>query len=492
MLACTNTCAHEGVEGYLVRVEASVSTGLPQLTFVGLPDTAVREGRERVRSAIRATTPDFPRGRGLVNLSPASRRKAGSGFDLSIAIALLTAAGLSATEQVRGTAFLGELGLDGQVRAVNGALPAALCASRRGLERLVLPRANAEEAALAGGLAVYGVDSLGETLSLLRSGFKAAPVVVDAEALLAERAGTDSDLVDVHGQQSARRALEIAAAGRHHMLMSGPPGAGKTMLARRLPGLLPALSVTEAMEVTAVHSVAGVAGGALVTERPFRSPHHAVSGPGLVGGGGPGIRPGEISLSHRGVLFLDELPEFSPAVLNQLRQPLEEAALTICRAAGSVTFPAGFLLVAAMNPCPCGFKGCTGHECRCSDQQLRRYRNRISGPLLDRIDLHVHVPRISFAEMDPGKNPEDSASVRQRVERVARRRLLRVQNRLPFSRSARELLGKASEAMNLSARSTRSLQAVSSTIADLSDESEVSCAHLSEALQYRPLDDEQL
>ncbi|MBI5503486.1 MAG: YifB family Mg chelatase-like AAA ATPase, partial [Deltaproteobacteria bacterium] len=442
MYANTTTATHRGVDSFLVSVEARLGTGLPKFLIVGLPDAAVREGVERVRAALRDTVGEFHGGPCIVNLSPAARRKAGSGFDLAVAMAIAAAMGKVEPAAVASTVFVGELGLDGGLKTGSAALPAAIAAAREGRPRIVVPATSAPEASVVAGINVFAATSLGDALRLAREGYRDPPVRTDPEALLAAAAIDEGlDLSDVRGLYQPKRALELAAAGNHHALFYGPPGAGKTMLARRLGSLLPALSVGEAIETTAIHSIAGlVADTALIVRRPFRAPHHTTSGAGLVGGGSfPS--PGEISLAHNGVLFLDELPEFVPSILNQLREPLEDKKLTISRAGAKLTFPAAFLLVAAMNPCPCGYWGTGVRECRCSDGAVARYQGRLSGPLLDRIDLHVDVPCIAVEELH-ARNPEErSAAARLRVAR-AREHRLRF-GLLPLSAGAMQTVARA-------------------------------------------------
>jgi magnesium chelatase family protein len=509
MLSSLRSAAVLGVEALPVFVEVDVSLGLPVFTMVGLPDTSVRESRDRVRTAIRNSGFDFPGHRITVNLAPADIRKAGASYDLPIALGILAATGVIETRHIDGIVLLGELSLDGSIQPIRGVLPVAVAARREGKVAILLPRANAAEAGVVEGLKVLAVDSLVEAVEALNGGLVASTsvsaTVPTTRSTVPVRTVDDRepDFADVIGQGLAKRAVEIAAAGGHNILLIGAPGGGKTMLARRLGGVLPPLLFDEALDCTSVHSVAGTLppGTALMHCRPFRAPHHTISEVAMVGGGSV-PRPGEISLAHNGVLFLDELPEFDRRVLEALRQPLEEGRVTVARAARTSVFPARFILVAAMNPCPCGFLGDRRRMCRCSEPQIQRYESKISGPLRDRIDLVVEMPAVGSSLRNHRSDAHDtSASVRKRVlECRARQRARfgetssRVNSQLEgtdlndhcrLNGDATALLQNAIERFCLSSRGCDRVLRVSRTIADLSGEASIYAEHVAEALQYR-------
>ncbi len=504
MLAKVTSAAVVGLEAHLIDVEVDIAGGLPQFSVVGLPDATVRESRDRVRAALKNTGFHFPIKKITVNLAPAGLKKEGSGLDLAIAIGILVAEDVLPAESVERKVLVGELSLDGRIKPITGALSIGMVCRRS--HSLLLPAENASEAAMVEGVSAFPLHTLPEAVEFLRGNQPVLPAVAAQDGLLTARSVEDEDFADVKGQEQAKRALEVAAAGGHNLLMIGPPGSGKTMLARRIPTILPLLQQEESIETTRVHSVSGLLndGTPLITVRPFRAPHHSISDAGLIGGGTV-PKPGEVSLAHNGVLFLDEILEFKRPVLDGLRQPLEDGTVVLTRASGSLRYPSRFMLVAAMNPCPCGYYGDRSRECVCTPHQVRRYRSRLSGPLLDRLDLHVEVPPVHVRELrDEGPTPENSAVIRARVLGARTRQADRYKGEKIYTNAqlkprhlkrycrldgpSRDMLEHAMTRLGLSARAHGRILRVARTIADLAGEETIQSSHVAEAIQYRSYD----
>ncbi|MFZ2632241.1 MAG: YifB family Mg chelatase-like AAA ATPase [Desulfosalsimonadaceae bacterium] len=505
MLAKVLTSAVVGIDAYVVEVEVDISWGLPSFTTVGLPEISVKESKERVKAAISNSGYVFPDDRITVNLAPANVKKVGTGFDLPIAMGILAATGVVPENDAGRFLMMGELSLDGRIKPVNGSLSMAMAAKESGYASVLVPYDNRREASVVGGISVVGVKNLAEAVDHVRGVSEIAPEQFDLLEAFPNLGRIEFDFSEVAGQEHVKRAMEVAAAGGHNLLMIGSPGSGKTMMAKRFSGIVPAMTFEEAIETTKIFSVAGLLekDQALVTQRPFRSPHHTISDAGMIGGGNM-PRPGEVSLSHNGVLFLDELAEFKRPVLEGLRQPLEDRQVTISRAATSITYPSGFIMISAMNPCPCGYAADPKQSCKCSYHQIQQYRNKISGPLLDRIDIHVEVPPVAYRDLRKASASESSAAIRERVTAARHRQTVRfggekiltnaqMQNRhikkfCVIDDVAAQLLEAAVEKFGLSARAYNRILKIARTIADLAIDANIKPEYIAEAVQYRSLD----